>query len=202
MSYFAGGSSSSGSLPTGTLVAFAGSTVPVGWLLCDGTAKDRTTYAALFTALGTAYGIGDGSTTFNIPDLRGRMPLGRPASGTGSVLGSTGGSADHTHTASSTAQALSGSTGSTSHSHGGTSGSAGAHSHTQHAQATNTTTGGTATRTTGAGHSSDGGHTHTVSTDSDSHSHSVNISFTPSVTLNAATGVLPPFQSVNFIIKT
>lgn len=75
------------SLPIGMIVQFAGSTVPVttspAWKLCDGTAVSRTTYASLFTAIGTTYGAGDGSTTFNLPDLRGRVPVG---SGTGSGL--------------------------------------------------------------------------------------------------------------------
>ena len=63
-------------VPTGTLAATARSSAPAGWLLCDGAALSRTTYAALFEAIGTAYGAGDGSTTFNVPDLRGRVPVG------------------------------------------------------------------------------------------------------------------------------
>lgn len=55
--------------PAGTVIAFAGSTTPSGWLLCDGSAVSRTTYAALYSAIGTNYGTGDGSTTFNIPKL-------------------------------------------------------------------------------------------------------------------------------------
>lgn len=47
------------------------------WLLCDGRAVSRTVYAALYAAVGTAFGVGDGSTTFNLPDLRGRVPVGR-----------------------------------------------------------------------------------------------------------------------------
>jgi microcystin-dependent protein len=63
-----------------------------------GQAISRTTYATLFAAMGTTFGAGDGSTTFNVPDLRGRFPLGKAAAGTGSVLGGTGGAIDHTHT--------------------------------------------------------------------------------------------------------
>ena len=55
---------------------FAGSTVPAGYLPCDGSAVDRTTYASLFTAIGTTYGAGDGSTTFNVPDISGRVVIG------------------------------------------------------------------------------------------------------------------------------
>lgn len=63
-------------IPAGSLTAYAGSTAPTGWLLCYGQAVSRTTYASLFTAIGTAYGAGDGSTTFNLPDLRGRAVAG------------------------------------------------------------------------------------------------------------------------------
>ena len=58
---------------TGTIVAFGGSVAPSGWLLCDGSAVSRTTFADLFTTIGTRWGIGDGTTTFNLPDLRGRF---------------------------------------------------------------------------------------------------------------------------------
>lgn len=97
--------------PTGTLVletdlAFSGMIVATGratvpsifWLMCDGSAVSRTTYANLFTAIGTTYGVGDGLTTFNVPDLRGRFPLGKAAAGTGNTLGTNGGALDHTHT--------------------------------------------------------------------------------------------------------
>ena len=62
--------------PTGAVLAYAGATIPAGFLLCDGRAVSRTTYAALFGVIGTTYGSGDGTTTFNLPDLRGRVPVG------------------------------------------------------------------------------------------------------------------------------
>lgn len=62
--------------PAGVLLPFAGATTPDGWLLCSGQAVSRTTYAALFAAIGETYGAGDGSTTFNVPDLRGRTVIG------------------------------------------------------------------------------------------------------------------------------
>lgn len=64
-------------------IKMTGATTYAGWLLCDGTAVSRTTYADLFAAIGTAFGVGDGSTTFNVPDARGRAPIGV---GTGSGL--------------------------------------------------------------------------------------------------------------------
>jgi microcystin-dependent protein len=60
----------------GDIKASGRSAAPSGWLLCEGQAVSRATFAALFSALGTAYGAGDGSTTFNVPDLRGRFPAG------------------------------------------------------------------------------------------------------------------------------
>ena len=59
--------------PSGTLIDYAGTVEPNGWFLCDGRAISRTTYAGLFASISTAYGVGDGSTTFNIPDFRGRF---------------------------------------------------------------------------------------------------------------------------------
>jgi microcystin-dependent protein len=68
-------------LPPGTIAAFGGSTAPSGWLACDGSAVSRTVYSLLFAVVGTLYGIGDGSTTFNLPDLRGRVGVGYAATG-------------------------------------------------------------------------------------------------------------------------
>lgn len=85
-------------VPSGFFGPFAGTAAPTGWLMCDGSAVSRTTYAALFAAIGTTYGAGDGSTTFNLPDMRQRFPLGKASSGTGNTLGASGGSIDHVHT--------------------------------------------------------------------------------------------------------
>jgi len=65
-------------VPAGVITQFGGSSAPTGWVLCDGTAYSRTvTYNNLFTAIGTTYGTGDGSTTFNVPNLKGRVPVGQ-----------------------------------------------------------------------------------------------------------------------------
>jgi len=84
---------------TGIIVPFGGASAPTGFLLCDGSAVSRTTYATLFGVIGTTYGVGNGSTTFNLPDLRQRFPLGKAVSGDGSTLGGVGGilSGAHTH---------------------------------------------------------------------------------------------------------
>jgi hypothetical protein len=89
-----------GGIPVGAITPYGGATAPLGWILCQGQAVSRTTYSALFAVLGTAYGSGDGTTTFNLPNLQQRFPLGKAASGTGSTLGATGGQIDHTHTSS------------------------------------------------------------------------------------------------------
>lgn len=81
--------------PVGLLAAWPATTVPNGWLPCDGRAVSRTTYAALFTAIGTTFGAGDGSTTFNLPNLTGRMALGRTG-----ALGASGGTLGHVHNVS------------------------------------------------------------------------------------------------------
>lgn len=68
--------------PTGVLQDFAGTSAPDGWLLCDGSEVSRTEYAALFAVIGTTYGVGDGSTTFNLPDERGQFRRGLDNMGT------------------------------------------------------------------------------------------------------------------------
>lgn len=97
---------------TGTVLPFAGASAPNGWLLCYGQAVSRTDYAILFGIIGTTFGAGDGSTTFNLPDLRGRVPAGKDNMGgtaasrlttagagvDGSTLGAAGGSQTHTLT--------------------------------------------------------------------------------------------------------
>lgn len=78
-------------VPAGMVQHYAGSTAPTGWLVCDGSAVSRTTYATLFTAVGFTYGAGDGTTTFNLPDLRGEFIRGNDE-GRGVDIGRTVGS--------------------------------------------------------------------------------------------------------------
>ena len=75
--------------PAGIIMPFAGTVAPENYLFCDGSAVSRTTYATLFAVIGTTFGAGDGSSTFNLPDLGGRVPLGVSQ---GHALGTTGGS--------------------------------------------------------------------------------------------------------------
>ena len=97
-------------MPTGALMPYAGTSAPTGFLLCYGQAISRSTYADLFSAISTTYGTGDGSSTFNLPDLRGRVVAGQDDMGgssadrltdqtgglNGDTLGDTGGSETHT----------------------------------------------------------------------------------------------------------
>lgn len=99
-------------LPAGVILPFAGAAAPAGFLLCYGQAVSRATYADLFSAIGTSYGAGDGSTTFNVPDLRGRVAAGKDDMGgsaanrltgggsgiAGTTLGAAGGAETHTLT--------------------------------------------------------------------------------------------------------
>lgn len=76
-------------MPIGSLVEYAGTTAPTNWVLCQGQALSRTDYAELFEIIGTTYGTGNGSTTFNVPDMRDRIAIGKTSSGT---LGAKAGS--------------------------------------------------------------------------------------------------------------
>jgi len=162
-------------IPTGTILDYAGATEPVGYLFCFGQAVSRTSYSALFTALSTTYGVGDGVTTFNLPDARGRVTAGQDDMGgtsanrltglsggvDGDVLGGTGGEEAHALTSAESA----------SHTHSGsglTTTSDGAHTHSVTAVGsggfvvTNTSgssAGGPSSLTT----SSSGAHTHSIS---------------------------------------
>lgn len=134
-------------VPTGTVLPFAGAAPPAGWILADGAAVSRTTYSALFAAIGTQFGAGDGSTTFNVPDARGRVIAGQSAAADASVQtrGATEGLAvasrrpyhihtvaSHTHSVPSHFHGkgtLSASGGNHGHSASGSSDTQGSHTH-------------------------------------------------------------------------
>lgn len=87
-----------GSEQTGVVKMYASTSAPSGYLLCDGSAVSRTTYSDLFATIGTTYGAGNGSTTFNIPDMRGKIPAGYKAADSDfGVLGGIGGNTTHSH---------------------------------------------------------------------------------------------------------
>jgi microcystin-dependent protein len=82
-----------GIAPTGAIIMYSAAVAPSGWLICDGTAVSRVTFSSLFTLIGTTYGAGNGTTTFNIPNLQQRFPRQDTAH-----LGVAGGATTHGHT--------------------------------------------------------------------------------------------------------
>lgn len=153
-------------IPTGAIIAYGGSSAPDGWLMCDGSAVSRSTYAGLFARVSTTFGAGNGTTTFNIPNLQDRFPIGDSGSLT---LGATGGASSvtltttelpaHTHGAGTLKADIAGAT-------GGVNTSAAAGNNTGVTQ-TGAMSGSTASAGSGA-----------------------------------AFSILPPYQVVNYIIKT
>jgi len=189
--------------PAGSIVAFGGTSAPTGWLMCDGSAVSRTTYADLFAVLGTTYGNGNGSTTFNLPNLQQRFPLGKATSGTGSTLGSTGGNIDHTHTGPSHAHTSAGHTHDLSDAawaqHEITAGASTITHRYRRIDITNYTP---TVNITGVPYTGSGAATATYGIPLDG----ATDSRTPSNTGNGGTGATgtgnPPYQVVNYIVKT
>ncbi len=161
-------------LAPGIMMMFGGASAPTGWVLCDGSAISRTTYAALFAVIASTYGAGDASTTFNVPDMRGRVPAGVGTGAGGGAAGTglpTGGSA---------LTAVSRGTWKGEETHTQTVGELAAHTHAMHDGSPNNGTqgmsNGTSASTTGQATESTG-------------------SSTPF-------NVIQPVMGVNFIIKT
>lgn len=207
--------------PSGVMAPFAGSTAPGGWLLCDGTAVSRAQYSDLFATIGVAWGNGDGTTTFNLPDLRGRVPVGTNA-GTFASLAATGGVESVTLSAAqsglpSHSHGVSAGLGNGgSHSHSASTDSQGTHNHTvnqSYLQSLYTGTagngGGTSIVNGGASSSpttnSNGAHTHNVSVGSGGdHTHGISVSISSAGGGGASSAHtnLQPYATVNYIIKT
>ena len=212
-------------LPAGSMQMYAGAvtqtvsagtvttTSPSGWLLANGNAVSRTTYSALFSAIGTVYGSGDGSTTFNLPSMAGRLPmgagtgLGLNASGTGvtsgtamtaRALGAWFGEETHLLTATELA----------SHTHANTVGGGGTSSMNRNASHSHTLV--NMSSSTGVGTynitNRSGGNTDTLSTNATNTDHEH--TFTPTINnvANSPSGsrhdTIPPVLVMNFIIKT
>ena len=169
-------------IPSGTISMYGGSAAPAGWLLCNGAAVSRTTYASLFSVVSTNFGTGDGSTTFNLPDLRGRVPVGfgQGTSLTNRTMGATGGAETHTLSQSEMP------------SHGHTVNDPG-HTHTSSAGG-NFVTGGSGT---GANVTTGGG-SYVLSPNTSSSTTGISINATGG---GGAHNIMQPFQVTNFIIK-
>jgi microcystin-dependent protein len=169
-------------IPVGTINMYAGATtdIPTGWLLCNGSAVSRTTYAQLFAVLDTEYGVGDGSTTFNVPDFVTTNKFPRAATDDAG-RGTTGGESTHTLTSAET--------GLPAHNHNITDSG---HSHSVSNGSATSATGGYF-RNTGSGASSQGLSTNSSST-------GITINNNTAANAGSAHENKPPFIDVHFII--
>jgi microcystin-dependent protein len=211
-----------GSTPTGAIIMWPGATtIPSGFLVCDGTAISRTTYSALFGVLGITYGGGNGISTFNLPNYMDRMPIG---AGSQYAVSDTGGSANapivsHTHGLSISAT-TSGQSAPHAHGFSGTTAGSGAHSHTISTNFVLNTNPSQPYRVGGDDGSFNnlnpivntdpvGDHTHafsgsTIDNNVD-HSHNVTVTGNTNAPGGAVSSVganLPPYIGVYFLIKT
>lgn len=160
----------------GEVIAYAGSTAPAGFIICDGAAVSRSVYGALFSLIGTTYGAGDGSTTFNVPNLKGRVIVGYNSGDADfDTIGEVGGAMavdiSHTHTVNSHTHTFSGTlnaTGSTLYLDNGTN----------------------------AYFAATSGHTHSVSGTSGTAS-----TTTTGSALSATQSIRNPYITMNFIIR-
>lgn len=207
-------------LPPGIIVPFAANNPPTGWLICDGSAVSRTTYASLFNIIGITYGEGNGSTTFNLPDLRNMFIRGIDASrAIGSIqqdqnkshnhTGSIASAGNHVHSASTSISADG------NHSHVGSTSAGGEHIHAVPGrQNEDIDTGGVAAGgssiTAYESTTSAGNHSHSISTNvAGNHAHAASTSIaaagahTHAVTINnnGGTEARPINIGLNYIIK-
>lgn len=107
-------------IPAGSIICHAGSVTPNGWKRCDGSEVSRTLFPELFKSIGTTYGVGNGTTTFNLPNFKGRVPVGRDSSQSEfDLLNKVGGEKTHTLSLNEMPQ----------HDHGGLTSSNGSHTH-------------------------------------------------------------------------
>jgi len=170
-------------IPTATIIPWSDSSVPTGYLECDGAAVSRSTYSALFAIVGTTYGAGDGSSTFNVPDLADNIPVGKSGN---KAVGSTGGAntvAATGNVSGSTANATLSTPQLASHTHGKAKGP-GSGTYSNNNYGGGTRSGGSPGNMGNAG--SGGGHSHNMSANF----------------VGDATSVLQPYLTVMYIIKT
>ena len=212
------GAAGGGFVPTGGVISYYGTSEPTGWLWANGQAVSRTTYAALFTAISTTHGVGDGSTTFNVPNYKDRMDIGRATMGSTTdaaiidslldttTLGATYDGEGAIDTITLTATELPVHTHTFTGSSASTSSGGGAHTHDDGSYSTDTynhshsygNAGGTSTVARGSGSNFTYANASSGTTGSDSHSHGVtgnsgstNIDHTHTVTAtgtNSSTG--------------
>lgn len=198
-------------IPAGAMMAWGSDIIPANWLLCDGSSVSRSTYASLFAIIGTQYGSGDGTTTFNLPNIKGRTIVGKDASQTEfDVLGETGGAKTHTLTESEIPSHTH-TQNSHTHTFSGTTSTDGNHYHTSGANSNGfvahaTGGGGYAVGFTNAGSGEMMFYRYTDYAGSHTHTYSGTTS-TQSVATNQNTGGgqahnnLQPYIVLNYIIK-
>jgi microcystin-dependent protein len=200
-------------VPAGSIICFSGINVPQGWLFCNGQEISRSTYHKLFNTIGTIYGAGNGSTTFNLPNLQDRFPRGKGSSSLGVIGGADNVTLtsdkipSHTHTASVSSDGQ--------HSHTGTTNTTGSHTHSYSDAyfAENYGAGygvyGTSAGTDydnnyffrpNSGTGADGDHSHTLTTNTEpSHTHIVTIDNTG--TSNPTIDITNRYITLNYIIR-
>ena len=174
-------------IPTATIVPWSDSSVPTGFLECNGAAVSRSTYSALFAIVGTTYGAGDGSSTFNVPDLQDNVPVGKSnnkalaSSGGANTVAATGNVGGSTANATlSTAQLA-------SHSHNVTTPREGSPNYNPGTTIMQGNSGRGAGASIGINNAGSG----------DSHSHNMSATFS-----GTASSVLQPYLAIIYIIKT
>jgi microcystin-dependent protein len=204
-------------VPTGSLIMWPSVTIPTDWKLCNGDAISRTTFATLYSLIGTTFGVGDGTTTFNLPNYKNRMPYGADTV----AIGATGGSANaivvsHTHTGTTGGQSV-------THNHGVVGTTGGQSAQHNHSTLDNTGSGGTIYQNVGglfgsdwqtAAYGSTANGTYVTGLNSVDHNHNLsftsgnnsvdhNYAFTTDSAGSSGTNAnLPPYLGINFIIKT
>ncbi len=174
-------------IPTATIVPWSTASVPTGFLECNGAAVSRSTYSALFTIIGTTYGAGDGSSTFNVPDLQDKVTIGKSNN---KALASTGGANTVTKTgniAGSTANASLSTPQLASHSHGNALVYPRPQRQCSNFNAPYPNGNEPASNPTNTGNAGSGG----------AHSHNMSANFT-----GDATSVVQPYLTAIYIIKT
>ena len=185
-----------GGIPTATIVPWTTASVPSGFLECAGAAVSRSTYAALFAIIGTTYGAGDGSTTFNVPNLQDKVALSKSPS---KAVGTTGGANTVTPTGS-----ISGSVGGSTAN--ATLSTAQLSSHT-HAMPPTNSPGNPENQTTASGVSTSAtvrtpsSYTTLSSGSGSGHAHNMSATFSGSYS-GTANSVIQPYLTVMYIIKT
>ena len=184
-------------IPTATIVPWSSSSVPSGFLECDGAAVSRSTYSALFAIVGTTYGAGDGASTFNLPDLQDNVAMGK--SGT-KALASTGG-ANTVASGGSVSTNISGTVGGSTANATLSTGQLASHSHS--VPTVSPTNPGSNITSPSTGNPSSRSTTNTGSGTGHSHNMSATFSGTASSTFSGtATSVVQPYLTIIYIIKT